>query len=532
MGRVSVYLCCLIFLSAVIGCGSKEASMSKDMQLQSEKGVVMAMRRQLNELPQEAGDPEHNREAYDKIVENEFLNALQNPKSTFSIDVDTASYSNVRRMLNNGEKPVAGAVRIEELVNYFPYDYPSPTGEHPFSVTTEVAQCPWNKEHQLVRIGLKGLEIEQKERPASNLVFLLDVSGSMQNPDKLPLVKSAMRLLVENLNARDRVAIVVYASASGLVLPSTSANEKAKILAAIDGLNAGGSTNGGKGIELAYGVAESYFIDGGTNRVILCTDGDFNVGVSSQSALVDLITQKAKSNIFLSVFGFGTGNLNDSTMERLSGKGNGNYGYIDSLLEARKSLVQQMGSTLITIAKDVKIQVDFNPARVDSYRLIGYENRLLANQDFDDDSKDAGEIGAGHTVTALYEIVPAGSSSEAKTDSPSKFVESKIKEGVDPKTMLIVNLRYKKPTGKESKLFSVELKHDVEDSAPIASSEMQFASAVAAFGMKLRGSKFARDASWDWIVSTAEKTSGDDPNGFRNEFVGLAKRARMICKEN
>ena len=531
MWRLSSCRICLVFLAVLtIGCGENQ---SKSGSTQFEASAVKSRyATKLIDGKEIADQPKFNTEAYDQIVENEFLNALQNPKSTFSIDVDTASYSNVRRMLNGGEKPVAGAVRIEELINYFPYDYRSPTGEHPFSVTTDLAQCPWNPEHQLVRIGLKGLEIEQDERPASNLVFLLDVSGSMNDPDKLPLVKSAMRLLVDNLNERDRVAIVVYASASGLVLPSTSVDQKAKILSAIDRLNAGGSTNGGEGIELAYRVAEKHFIASGTNRVILCTDGDFNVGVSSQSALIDLITQKAKSNIFLSVFGFGTGNLNDSTMEKLANKGNGNYGYIDSLLEARKSLVQEMGSTLITIAKDVKIQVDFNPARVDSYRLIGYENRVMANQDFADDTKDAGEIGAGHTVTALYEVIPTGSRSMAKTDSPSQFVETKVIDGVDPNTLLIVNLRYKKPTGNESRLFKSELKHDADKPAPAATGEMQFASAVAAFGMKLRDSKFAGDATWDWIVSTAEETMGEDPNGFRSEFVGLAKRARMICGEN
>lgn len=471
-----------------------------------------------------------NTESYDHIEENEFLGVLQNPQSTFSIDVDTASYSNVRRMLNEGTKPPVGAVRIEEMINYFSYDYPQPTGPHPFSVVTDLAACPWDKDHQLVRIALKGKESIPSERPSSNLVFLLDVSGSMDDPNKLPLVKSALRLLVGNLDDRDYISLAVYASASGLVLPPTAADKKSTILSAIDNLSAGGSTNGGEGIQLAYKTAENNFIKGGINRVILCTDGDFNVGMSNQSDLVDLITEKAKSNIFLSVLGFGTGNYKDSTMEKLADKGNGNYAYIDSLLEARKSLVKQMDATLITIAKDVKIQVDFNPNRISSYRLIGYENRMLKNEDFEDDTKDAGEIGAGHTVTALYEIVPAGNKSNLTSTEKSDFVQTKAKDNIDPNVLLNVSLRYKRPEGSESTEFGTSLYHELNSQPQTASSDFQFATSVAAFGMLLRSSKFSGTADYDWVLENANRNRGEDHDGFRAEFIELIMGARMIKK--
>jgi Ca-activated chloride channel family protein len=349
-----------------------------------------------------------NSESYAKLNDNSFRRVTDEALSTFSIDVDTASYANVRRMLNEGQLPPPDAVRIEEMVNYFSYNYPAPAGETPFSANVEIASAPWAPKHRLVRIGLKGREIAPQKRPASNLVFLLDVSGSMDQANKLPLVKKGMHLLVDQLNPEDRVAIAVYAGASGLVLNSTACSEKKTIHAAIDHLEAGGSTNGAAGIQLAYQVAKENFLKGGTNRVILCTDGDFNVGITSEGDLTRLIEEKAKSKIFLSVLGFGMGNYKDSTLEKLADKGNGNYAYIDTLREAKKVLVQQMSGALITIAKDVKIQIEFNPTQVQAYRLIGYENRMLAAQDFNDDKKDAGEIGAGHTVTALYEIVPVG----------------------------------------------------------------------------------------------------------------------------
>ncbi len=473
---------------------------------------------------------EFNTEAYDEIVENDFLDVMANPQSTFSIDVDTASYSNVRRILNDGSLPPAGAVRIEELVNYFDYNYPQPESSHPFSVSIDATSCPWNDAHHLVRIALAGRQIEMERRPPCNLVFLLDVSGSMNDQNKLPLVKSAMRMLTRQLNGDDRVAMVVYAGASGLVLPSTSAGEQDRVLDALEQLQAGGSTNGGQGIELAYRIARENFIDNGINRVILCTDGDFNVGVTSQSQLVDLIEESAASGVFLSVFGFGSGNLKDSTMEKLADKGNGVYGYIDSILEARRLLVDQVGATLFTIAKDVKIQVDFNPAQVAAYRLIGYENRMLATEDFDDDTKDAGEIGAGHRVTALYEIVPAGAESPARTANDSRFVDTVISEDADPDTMLVVDLRYKLPDEDTSTKFTRELKRPEITEFDAAASDFRFASAVAAFGMLLRESEFAGSLDWDWIVETGAGSVDGDPSGLRGEFVQLARKAQAISE--
>ena len=360
-------------------------------------------------------NPDFHTEGYDHLDENPFRRVSADPLSTFSIDVDTASYANMRRFLNTGEMPPAGAIRIEEMINYFRFDYPKPAGDAPFSITTELAVCPWNTKHRLALIGLQGREIPEDDASPRNLVFLIDVSGSMMPPDKLALVRTAMRMLTDVLTARDRVAIVVYAGASGLVLPSTPGDQKATVHRAIAELEAGGSTNGGEGITLAYRIAKEHFIKGGVNRVVLATDGDFNVGVTSQDELVRLIEEQRASGVFLSVLGVGTGNVKDSMMEKLADKGNGNYAYLDSLHEARKVLVREAGSTLVTIAKDVKIQVEFNPAAVSAYRLIGYENRMLKNEDFNDDKKDAGEIGAGHSVTALYEIVPAG----VEIDAPS-----------------------------------------------------------------------------------------------------------------
>ncbi|MEO8270520.1 MAG: VWA domain-containing protein, partial [Aureliella sp.] len=468
-----------------------------------------------------------NSEEYTAISDNPFIVALEEPQSTFAIDVDTASYANVRRMLQEGTIPPPGAVRIEELINYFYYDYPEPSGEHPFGVTTELASCPWETKHQLLRVALKGQSIEQGERPACNLVFLLDVSGSMLDNKKLPLVKSALELLVGELRKDDRVAVVVYAGASGLVLDSTPARERSAILKAIEQLTAGGSTNGGQGIELAYQVARENQVLGGINRVILCTDGDFNIGTTSDSALLELIQTQARSDVFLTVLGFGSGNLKDSKMELLADKGNGNYAYIDSLLEARKVLVEQVGGTLVTIAKDVKIQLDFNPQHVQSYRLLGYENRLLENQDFRDDSKDAGEIGAGHTVTAFYELVPAGTSQPSPESRPSEFVKPKLIATADSSDMLTVNLRYKLPKSSEGSEFQVRVSPASVANEP--SRDFQFASAVVAYGMLLRHSEYAGRANWDWVIETAQKCSGQDSSGLREEFVQLAKTARRLC---
>jgi Ca-activated chloride channel family protein len=467
-----------------------------------------------------------NGERYAEIEENPFLETARAPLSTFSIDVDTASYANVRRYLNDGQLPPKDAVRIEELVNYFEYDYPQPAGDLPFSVNTEVAAAPWNPRHKIVQIGLQGKRVPLDNLPPSNLVFLIDVSGSMSSPDKLPLLKDSMRILVNQLTARDRVAMVVYAGASGLVLPSTTVGNKGEILNALNSLNSGGSTNGGAGIKLAYQVAAENFIQGGNNRVVLATDGDFNVGLSSDDELVGLIEQKRKSGIFLSVLGFGTGNLNDSMMEKLADKGNGNYSYIDTEDEARKALGSEVAGTLFTIAKDVKIQVEFNPAQVAGYRLIGYENRLLANRDFEDDQKDAGEIGAGHTVTAMYEVIPAGQ----KVDNDgielkySKYQKGDTNFGSE---MMTVKLRYKEPDGDQSRLMSIGVL-DRNVSAEQASENLRFASAVAQFGMLLRDSRYKGSASFGNVESLVSSSFGSDLKNYRTEFLGLVERAKRL----
>ena len=475
--------------------------------------------------PQDA--PEFNTEAYDKIDENPFVEAARVPLSTFSIDVDTASYANVRRFLRQDSMPPAGAVRIEELVNYFSYDYPGPKDEEPFATHVEVAGCPWKAEHRLARIGLKGRDLDLANRPSSNLVFLLDVSGSMENANKLPLLRRALKMMVEHLGENDRVAIAVYAGSSGLVLPSTPCSDKQVILDALDRLQAGGSTNAGQGIELAYDTAVANFIEGGVNRVILCTDGDFNVGVTNQSDLIELAEAKAKSGVFLTVLGFGMGNYKDSTLEKLADKGNGNYGYIDTISEARKILVQEMGATLVTIAKDVKIQVEFNPAKVRAYRLIGYENRLMAAQDFNDDTKDAGEIGAGHTVTALYEIVPAGVEIDLPTTDALKYQQPAEVTGHSD-DLFFLKLRYKQPDGDTSKLLEFPIK-DAGTAYAAASGEFKFAAAVAAFGMILRESKHAGTASYDSVLELGGEGAVRDPNGYRAEFLEMVRKAKELA---
>ena len=470
-----------------------------------------------------------NREAYGSLIDNPFKRPVDEPLSTFSIDVDTASYSNMRRFIDRENRfPPPDAVRIEELINYFSYDYEPASGDCPFSVNLEVGACPWNSEHRLVRIGLRGEEVDVDMRPATSLVFLLDVSGSMNQPDKLPLLKDSMKMLIEHLLADDRVAIVVYAGAAGLVLDSTYCDKKAEIIEALDRLRAGGSTAGGAGIELAYKVAQENYIEGGVNRVILCTDGDFNVGISDEGGLVRLIEEKRKTGVFLSVLGFGTGNFQDQKMEMLSNKGNGNFAYIDTLREAKKVLIKEMGGTLVTIAKDVKIQIDFNPAKVGAYRLIGYANRLLEAQDFDDDTKDAGEIGAGHTVTALYEIIPADGEIEDVPDAPdSDFI--KPGEIVESDLMLKVKLRYKEPDGDESELISFPLADEGAELAG-ASPDYQFAAAVAAFGMLLRDSEYKGDATWATVLDLASAGLERDPNGLRAEFVSLVEKAGKIAE--
>lgn len=479
-----------------------------------------------------------NTATYDKVEENPFLPAATNPLSTFSIDVDTASYANVRRFINSGSLPPKDAVRVEEMINYFAYDYREPEGDKPFSIDLDATACPWEPTHRLLRIGLKGREVTNEKRPASNLVFLLDVSGSMMPPERLPLVKQAMRLLVDKLTEKDRVAIVIYAGGSGLALGSTPGNEKEKILRALEELQAGGSTNGAEGIELAYKVAADNFIKGGVNRVILATDGDFNIGVTNQGDLIRLIETKAKTGVFLSVLGVGTDNLKDSTMQKLADKGNGNYAYLDSVDEARKVLVQQINGTLMTIAKDVKIQVEFNPARVASYRLIGYEKRLLRKEDFNNDKVDAGEIGAGHTVTALYEVVPAGSHATdpaasvppvdpLKYQSPSSTAATAKTETNASAEMVTVKLRHKKPDGEVSELTERSFTDNgskFENAAP----DLKFAAAVAEFGMLLRDSQFKGKGSFGAVIEWAEEGKGRDTAGYRAGFVEMARKAEHL----
>ena len=472
-----------------------------------------------------------NTESYARIEENDFRLVSASPLSTFSIDVDRASYANVRRFIEAGERPPVDAVRIEEMINYFPYEWNDMSGDHPFAVETEVWDAPWKSEHRLVRIGLRAPFVETAHLPPSNLVFLLDVSGSMSPPDKLPLLKKAFALLVEQLRPQDRVAIVVYAGAAGLVLPSTPGSRRGKILHALERLEAGGSTAGGAGIALAYDVARKHFIEGGNNRVILATDGDFNVGASSDGEMVRLIEEERESGIFLTVLGFGTGNLKDSKMEQIADHGNGNFHYVDRLLEARKVLVEEMGGTLLTVAKDVKLQVEFNPARVAAHRLIGYENRLLADEDFNDDTKDAGELGAGHTVTALYEVVPVGVPLPRGDVDPLRYrpVAEPPAGDVDPPSLfedelLYVKVRYKDPDGAESKL----LAHAVADRSGSPSGGFRFAAAVAGFGMLLRDSPHAGSYTLDDVIRLAERGKGVDPRGYRGEFIRLVETVRDL----
>ncbi|MFQ5739598.1 MAG: von Willebrand factor type A domain-containing protein [Acidobacteriota bacterium] len=471
---------------------------------------------------------EFNTEAYDRLEENPFLLVSQNPLSTFSIDVDTASYSNVRRFLTHGSLPPKDAVRIEELINYFSYHYPQPDGSDPFSVDVEVGAAPWHPDHRLVRIGIQGRTIAASRRPPANLVFLLDVSGSMRPANKLGLVKQAIRMLVESLSENDRVAIVVYAGASGLVLPSTSGDNRQQILSALEKLEAGGSTNGAAGIQLAYQTAIANFVEGGINRVLLATDGDFNVGVTSQGELTRLIEEKAKSGVFLTVLGFGMGNYKDSTLEKLADKGNGSYSYIDTENEARKVLVEEINGTLVSIAKDVKIQVEFNPLKCAAYRLIGYENRILRHQDFNDDKKDAGEIGAGHSVTALYEVVPAGQEVDTGRVAPLKYqTPAAPSRAAGSDELLTLKLRYKPPDGQRSRLIQAPVK-DANRTLEQASGDFKFAAAVASFGMLLRGSEQKGNATFDSVLELALKGKGKDRFGYRKEFLKLVMKADEI----
>jgi len=469
--------------------------------------------------------PEHNTEGYSTIHENGFKDVSLNPLSTFSIDVDAASYSNVRRFISIGSLPPKDAVRIEEMINYFSYNYPQPIDDKPFSINTELSVCPWNADNYLLHVGLQGKKMDVENLPASNLVFLIDVSGSMNSYNKLPLLKASFALLLEQLRPNDRVAIVVYAGSSGLVLPSTPGSEKQKIMDALNNLQAGGSTAGGAGLKLAYKTAEENFLENGNNRIILATDGDFNVGASSNAEMERLIEYEREKGISISVLGFGMGNYKDDKMKIIADKGNGNYAYIDNLQEAKKVLVNEFGGTLFTIAKDVKFQLEFNPATVVKYRLIGYENRLLNEEDFKDDKKDAGEMGAGHTVTALYEIVPVN---KHKSNLPLKYQKRLLSdEALGSNDLITLKLRYKDPDGYQSKLVEQVVKNTPLDASK-TSDNFRFSAAVAEFGMLLRDSEFIGTASFESAVILALSSKGKDEEGYRGEMIRLLKSAELL----
>lgn len=541
------FICLVTFvlLGLLYGCGGseKEGKMQTDYTTEEKseespatekKSEAQAQKDEAMPAPDDDTNEKEirsNTEEYDKIIENPFKNVKQEPLSTFSIDVDNASYSNIRRYINGGQLPPPNAVRIEEMINYFDYDYPDAKGEHPFSIITEMGECPWNAQHKLVHIGLQGKKLNYRDLKPSNLVFLVDASGSMADANKLPLLKKSLKLLLDGLNRNDKIAIVAYAGAAGLVLPSTPATEKNKILSALNELEAGGSTAGGEGIELAYQIAKENFIQGGNNRVILATDGDFNVGVSSDIELVNLIEQKRKEDIYVTICGFGMGNYKDGKMEKIADKGNGNYFYIDNISEAKKVFVTEMRANLFTIAKDVKLQIEFNPTQVRAYRLIGYENRTMANEDFDDDTKDAGELGAGHTVTALYEIVPVNSNSEvASNNKDLKYQETVIKNNSENKgEWMTIKFRYKPIKSDVSKL----LQHTVRDEKSIfsqSSNNYRFSAAVAGFGLLLRNSQYKGNLEYDKIIAMAKAAKGTDEEGYRAEFIRLVENAKLMQK--
>ena len=476
-------------------------------------------------------DNGQNTEGYDNISENTFLKATDNPLSTFSIDVDAASYSNVRRLLREGQLPPAGAVRIEEMINYFQYNYPQPKNNDPFSFTTEMSDCPWNPQHKLVLIGMQGKKIPVENLPPSNLVFLIDVSGSMQTANKLPLVKSSLKMLTDQLREQDNVSIVVYAGAAGLVLAPTSGSNKTAIKDALERLSAGGSTAGGAGIQLAYKIAKENFNKKGNNRVILCSDGDFNIGMSSDDEMERLIETERKSGVFLTVLGYGMGNYKDNKMQKLADKGNGNHAYIDGIQEAKKVLVNEFGGTLFTIARDVKLQVEFNPAKVHGYRLIGYENRMLKKEDFNNDKKDAGDLGSGHTVTALYEIIPVGVPTEfIKSVDNLKYQKNSttLSSTIFNEEIMTIKFRYKAPDGEVSKLI-VHPMLDNKIALANTTENFRFAAAVAAFGMLLRDSEFKGQASYASVLQLANNARTSDIDGYKKEFVGMVEQTKLLA---
>lgn len=532
---VAVLMSTVVMSAALCGCGAGEYSSTGDQKnaagyagstawVTAEEAVADGMGDwNLNASAEDFHGEVWNTEEYDSIRETGLQSVHNQPLSTFSVDVDTASYSNLRRMIEDGyslQEIPSGAVRTEELLNYFTYDYNLPEGDEPFGVTTVLGDCPWNENAKLLQIGLKTEEIDFSEAPDSNLVFLLDVSGSMYSDDKLPLLQKSFAMLAEELTEKDRVSIVTYAGSDKVVLEGVSGDEKTKIIDALESLEAGGSTNGADGIETAYKLAGEYFIEGGNNRVILATDGDLNVGVSSESELDELITEKKESGVFLSVLGFGTGNMKDNKMETLADRGNGNYVYIDSLYEAKKVLVEQMGATLVTVAKDVKLQVEFNPAYVKGYRLLGYENRMLQTEDFDDDKKDAGEIGAGHMVTALYEIIPVNSEQEIP-ETELKYQAESGNVGVENGEWLNLKIRYKAPDSDESRLCSYPVTEDAYMEQP--GEDFYFAAAVAEFGLLVRDSEYKKDASFE-NVRELLKLVDTESDEYKDEFVYLVKK--------
>jgi Ca-activated chloride channel family protein len=482
------------------------------------------------DIPREP-EPQHNTDEYNKIEENPFKSAQKEPLSTFSIDVDNASYSQIRYNIERGQLPQKDVVRIEEMINYFDYEYKEPTGEHPFTINTELASCPWNPQNKLVHIGLQGKKLDYRNLKPSNLVFLIDVSGSMDEENRLPLVKKSMAILLNELSDRDKVSIVVYAGSEGLVLPATKASEKEKIMKALNNLQAGGSTAGGAGITLAYKVAEENLIKDGNNRIILCTDGDFNVGVSSTAELVRMVEEKRKLDIYLTICGFGMGNYKDGRLEEIAKNANGNYFYIDNLQEAQKVFSKEMRANMFTIAKDVKIQVEFNPKWVQAYRLIGYENRVMANQDFNDDKKDAGELGAGHTVTALYEIVPVGVKSEyvPKTDD-LKYQQNQLSNQSQTNELMTVKLRYKPLKKEESVLITQVIEKNTQDWEK-SSDNFRFSASVASFGMLLRDSPYKGKSNYEQVILMAKGAKGKDDNGYRSDFIQMVESARLLAEQ-
>lgn len=510
------------------GSRSKRRLKSKSKRFTAPRAKVLAPNRYAAAPPVE----KPANESYAGLVENDYRNVLDEPLSTFSIDVDRASYSNIRRHLNQMQKPPKDAVRIEEMINYFDYNYAQPKDEHPFSIKTEFSECPWNKEAKLLKIGLQGKKIDLEKAPANNLVFLVDVSGSMSAANKLPLLKESLKLLIQNMRTQDKMALVVYAGAAGVVQEST--NDKNKLLEALNGLEAGGSTAGGAGITLAYKIAKQNWVENGNNRVLIATDGDFNVGTSSVGDLETLIAKKRKDNIFLTVLGYGMGNYKDDKMEVLADKGNGNYAYIDNLKEAKKTLVNEMGGTLYTIAKDVKIQIEFNPVQVQSYRLVGYENRLLNKEDFNNDAKDAGELGAGHTVTALYEIVL---SKGKKKDKAAKEVDDLVYQknktthlASTSQDLMTLKLRYKKPKASKSILMKIPVD---KASIPLdaTSDNFRFAASVAGFGMLLRDSKFKNQLTYKEVLELAKGAKGEDANGYRAEYIQMVSNVLSMTAQ-